>query len=301
MEEAVTRAKASLGVHPNVSVDAQLYKLLLYGPGSHFKASSGEAGVPWANVVLHFLRGPDTQSSTPPPQPHRDTEKADGMFGTLVILLPSVYEVKKTACPSGLHPCLAPVQTSPDWLVHLPLQGGGLTVFHGGRMQRFDLASAKPECSCHYIAFYSGAPRGCRGLAAIQPLGHGDHLTWPLSQLSATCCPLADCRHEIQPITSGHRLALVYDLVHQGGSPVPRPPRSAATLALEQLAERWAGDSSAPDRLCYMLQGRWAEGRVCASAGPPLGSPKPTHCARWVMAQVSNLPCCLCMPPQVHS
>ena len=48
-------------------VSAELYKLLLYEPGSHFK-------------------------------PHRDSEKAEGMWGTMVVLLPSEYEVNKPAC-----------------------------------------------------------------------------------------------------------------------------------------------------------------------------------------------------------
>ena len=48
-----------LGVEPD-HVRAELYKVLLYEPGSFFKK-------------------------------HRDTEKADGMFGTLVVQLPSRY------------------------------------------------------------------------------------------------------------------------------------------------------------------------------------------------------------------
>ena len=52
---------ASLGVAEAERVQAQLYKLLLYQPGDHFTA-------------------------------HRDTEKAPGMFATMVILLPSAYE-----------------------------------------------------------------------------------------------------------------------------------------------------------------------------------------------------------------
>ena len=48
-------------------VDARLYKLLLYEPGSHFK-------------------------------PHRDSEKAAGMFATLTIMLPSSYQVR---CPQA--------------------------------------------------------------------------------------------------------------------------------------------------------------------------------------------------------
>lgn len=50
-----------LGCDPDVSVSANLYKLLLYEEGAHFK-------------------------------PHKDTEKEPGMFATLVICLPSEYE-----------------------------------------------------------------------------------------------------------------------------------------------------------------------------------------------------------------
>ena len=42
------------------SVDLKLYKLLLYEPGGHFK-------------------------------PHQDTEKHQGMFGTLIVQLPSEF------------------------------------------------------------------------------------------------------------------------------------------------------------------------------------------------------------------
>jgi hypothetical protein len=50
-------------------VSAELYKLLVYDKGSFFKA-------------------------------HRDTEKVDGMFGTLVVVLPSSHRGGKTARPS---------------------------------------------------------------------------------------------------------------------------------------------------------------------------------------------------------
>jgi hypothetical protein len=52
--------KRGLGVPENVKVMPQLYKLLLYEAGSFFT-------------------------------PHRDSEKEDGMFGTLAIVLPSSH------------------------------------------------------------------------------------------------------------------------------------------------------------------------------------------------------------------
>ena len=54
----VNQVKLGLGV--DCEITAELYKLLVYDTGSFFV-------------------------------PHRDTEKADGMFATLIIVLPSVY------------------------------------------------------------------------------------------------------------------------------------------------------------------------------------------------------------------
>lgn len=73
-----------------------LYKLLLYKTGSFFK-------------------------------PHRDSEKEDGMFGTVVIQLPSIYD------------------------------GGKLVVRHNHRTEEVDLSSAitlQNGFSIHYTAFY---------------------------------------------------------------------------------------------------------------------------------------------------
>jgi 2OG-Fe(II) oxygenase superfamily len=77
----------ALGVHAN------LYKLLLYEEGGHFLA-------------------------------HCDTEKVDGMFGTLVIQLPSLYT------------------------------GGEFRFSHGGETKTFELSEGS-EDTFHYIAFYA--------------------------------------------------------------------------------------------------------------------------------------------------
>ena len=34
----------------------------------------------------------------------------------------------------------------------------------------------------------------------------------------------ADCVHEVRPLASGHRLALIYNLVRVGPGPLPEPP-----------------------------------------------------------------------------
>lgn len=62
VQHLTDRVKADLGVPDAQHVEAQLYKMLLYQEGDHFA-------------------------------PHRDTEKAPGMFATMTLLLPSQHEV----------------------------------------------------------------------------------------------------------------------------------------------------------------------------------------------------------------
>ena len=76
-------------------VTSHLYKLLLYKSGGFFKK-------------------------------HRDTEKANGMFGTLVVQLPSVYS------------------------------GGFFVVSHAQENKTFDLGSNGPSAyACHFVAHYA--------------------------------------------------------------------------------------------------------------------------------------------------
>ena len=62
VDSVTSRVTAELGVDTATVVEAELYKLLLYQEGDHFV-------------------------------PHRDTEKTDGMFATMTILLPSQHMV----------------------------------------------------------------------------------------------------------------------------------------------------------------------------------------------------------------
>eukprot|EP01043_Picozoa_sp_COSAG02_P056596 COSAG02_NODE_6731_length_3396_cov_2.181074_2_plen_932_part_01 len=98
-------------------VVAKLYKALLYEVGGHFK-------------------------------PHTDTEKADGMFATLTITLPSRFT------------------------------GGALVAKQGRETQQFDFGAEDGSCGsqCHFAALY------------------------------------ADVEHEVQPLKSGYRFALVYSV-----------------------------------------------------------------------------------------
>jgi hypothetical protein len=88
----IDAVKDDLGIRGKVN--AELYKLLVYEKGSFFK-------------------------------PHRDTEKVPGMFGTLVICLPSHHE------------------------------GGTLLLRHDGQTKNIDFGGEDSEFQTRYVAFYA--------------------------------------------------------------------------------------------------------------------------------------------------
>jgi predicted 2-oxoglutarate/Fe(II)-dependent dioxygenase YbiX len=88
----VDAVKRDFGIRGKVT--AELYKLLVYEKGSFFKA-------------------------------HRDTEKVPGMFGTLVVCLPSRHE------------------------------GGTLVLEHDGQTKRIDFGGKDSEFQTRYVAFYA--------------------------------------------------------------------------------------------------------------------------------------------------
>jgi predicted 2-oxoglutarate/Fe(II)-dependent dioxygenase YbiX len=160
LADIVAQATAGLGVTGPVVAD--LYKLLVYDPGSFFVN-------------------------------HRDTEKAAGMFATLIIVLPSLYT------------------------------GGALLVRHRDREARLELSCPEPS-QVAFAAFY------------------------------------ADCVHEVLPITSGYRLALVYNLRRQGRGQLPTPPdydieQARVTALLRQWsAGKDAPEDDSPEKLLYPLE-----------------------------------------------
>lgn len=92
LDSILAKISEDLGIIGKVS--AKPYKLLLYGPGSHFKA-------------------------------HRDTEKLDAMFGTLIVALPSRHE------------------------------GGQLHIRHGGEQVTVDFSSEAHSHDFQYAAFFA--------------------------------------------------------------------------------------------------------------------------------------------------
>jgi hypothetical protein len=92
LSATLENVREDLGITGRIS--AQAYKLLLYGPGGHFKA-------------------------------HRDTEKLDAMFGTLIIALPSRHE------------------------------GGQLYIRHGGEEKTVDFSSEAHRHDFQHAAFFA--------------------------------------------------------------------------------------------------------------------------------------------------
>jgi predicted 2-oxoglutarate/Fe(II)-dependent dioxygenase YbiX len=145
LDAILKRVSGGLGVSEPIA--AELYKLLVYDQGSFFVS-------------------------------HRDTEKAAGMFATLVVVLPSIST------------------------------GGELVVRHKGREARPALRSDEPS-EVSFAAFY------------------------------------ADCVHEVLPVTSGCRLALVFNLVRKGrGSRLVPPSYEAEQEQAAELLRQWAAEKA---------------------------------------------------------
>jgi hypothetical protein len=174
----VAQAAAGLGV--TGPVEAELYKLPVYDAGSF------------------FVR-------------HRDSEKALGMFGTPVVVLPSDYD------------------------------GGELLVHHKGHEVRLDLRRDEPS-EAAFAAFY------------------------------------ADCVHEVLPVASGCRLALIYNLVCNEAQPLPKPPDyESVQKQVVTLLRAWTGQQesvhemdsspdSTPTKLIYPLEHAYTQAELGFSA-----------------------------------
>lgn len=174
LKAIVATVANGLGVSGNVQ--AEFYKLLIYPEGSFFVD-------------------------------HRDTEKAPGMFATLIIVPPSDYS------------------------------GGELLVRHRGHEAR--LALQCPDTSdVAFAAFY------------------------------------ADCVHEVLPVTSGNRLALVYNLIRRGKE-IPTPPDYQHQQAqLVELLTDWPHATTdvsddappPPEKLVYLLEHAYTRAELSFAA-----------------------------------
>lgn len=161
-------AKKKLGIPAAVSVEARLYKFLLYPEGGHFEM-------------------------------HRDTEKEDGMFATLALVMPCSFA------------------------------GGDLVVTHEGKEMRFRPALSSSGLGGCCMVFY------------------------------------ADCRHKIEKITNGCRVALIYNLIYTGASKglCPTPPGMGVPTAtsLVEALKRWQNGAkpNADWKFLYLLQHKYSQ------------------------------------------
>ena len=127
---------------------------------------------------------------------HRDTEKAPGMFATLVIVLPCDF------------------------------QGGELVIRHKDEEAKLKLRPEDPA-EAAFAAFY------------------------------------ADCRHEVLPVTAGHRLTLIYNLIRDAGQAPPLAPDfSALQQRAESLLRAWADADEGPDKLIYPLHHAYTQAEL---------------------------------------
>jgi predicted 2-oxoglutarate/Fe(II)-dependent dioxygenase YbiX len=77
----------------------------------------------------------------------------------------------------------------------------------------------------------------------------------------------ADCRHEIRPVRSGHRIVLTYNLLLRGEPDVDAPPESVDALTgllrehfVTPPAPRWRdAPTRPPDRLVYLLDHEYTQ------------------------------------------
>lgn len=170
LRREVSMLASRLGFLESDALDAVFDKLLVYGPGQFFL-------------------------------PHQDSERADEMVATLVVVLPSAH------------------------------RGGAVVVVHRGKKQVLEGKAGSEELAL--LAFY------------------------------------ADCRHEVQPVRSGHRVALTYQLHRRPRRGDEKVGSSVAVEALRQrvaayfdtpVAVRWSTEKPArPERLTYLLDHEYSE------------------------------------------
>ena len=99
-------------------------------------------------------------------------------------------------------------------------RGGEVRVVHGREEKTFDYASTS-QFSTSVLAWY------------------------------------VDILHEVRPITSGHRLALSYNLIQPNRTPVVLPPPALSTTSkLGKILSDWSNGAlnSPPGFICYMLK-----------------------------------------------
>ncbi len=170
-EAILSRVTDGLGC-ARAEVSAELYKLLVYDPGGFFK-------------------------------PHRDTEKCAGMFGTLVVALPSEHS------------------------------DGEVVIRHAGREVRVALSQSE-FTELAFAAFF------------------------------------ADCEHEVCPISAGHRICLVYNLVQRPRGGKTKPPSApvyeSEVSHLAGVLQETLASGKAPLKIVWLLEHQYSPASLAFTA-----------------------------------
>lgn len=178
LQRVVAAAARALGVDGEVR--AELYKLLVYAAGDFFVE-------------------------------HRDTEKAPGMFATLVVALPSPHE------------------------------GGALVIRHEGREARVDL-SGDDLGVARWAAFYADCSH------ALEPVREGYRvaLVYNLTRAAQSLPRAPDASHVVRPLTS---LLRAWDDTNDAPTKLVLPLAHQYTLAELSFAALKNGDAAAAQAL----------------------------------------------------
>lgn len=69
----------------------------------------------------------------------------------------------------------------------------------------------------------------------------------------------SDVQHAIEPITGGHRLALIFNLIYTGGGPQPSFEHYDPPKSFIRHFRNWARDPRAPDFLVHVCAHEYTE------------------------------------------
>ena len=108
-------------------------------------------------------------------------------------------------------------------VIQLPsnYSGGQLIVYHHSKSMEFDFSGLAGCNNFHYAAFY------------------------------------ADCQHEIKPVTKGHRVCLVYNLLSQSENCTSPSDNDQIISEIISSMQQWNGDD--PPMMTYLLEHQYCE------------------------------------------
>ena len=105
--------------------------------------------------------------------------------------------------------------------------GGKLIVYHQGKKSEFDYSGSDCCGNCYFTSFY------------------------------------ADCQHEVEKVTKGYRLCLIYNLMYQGLDECPTPTDNQAQVsAIVSAMKQWQEDVNprdCPNLMIYLMEHKYCE------------------------------------------